>query len=208
MEPLTPLAETLRRLQELIEEQALRRPELLNPRELAARTCLPAATVRVLLEGGSVPADTVNDRVRERVKALADAYLTRTGKPMSELAANVSRQLGISTFWARQVCTGEKMPSVELLHGLVRFFRVDGGEAFFTDEAPAALNRVLVPLIAELAKQSRSESMDPVTAAWSRHDDVRGIALRRAHDLPPERWNVLNATLQALLDLDDNQEDR
>ncbi|MFJ2007846.1 helix-turn-helix domain-containing protein [Streptomyces chartreusis] len=208
MEPLTPLAETLRRLDALVEEQGLSRAELLNPRDLASRTCLSRATVRDLLNGGTAPADTVNDRVRERVKALADAYLARTGKPMSELAAAVSRQLGVSAFWARQVCTGEKMPSVELLHGLVRFFRVDGGEAFFTDEAPAALNRVLVPLLAQLATQSLPKSTDPLAVAWSRHDDVRGIALRRAHDLPPERWNVLNATLQALLDLDDNEEDQ
>ncbi len=42
--------------------------------------------------------------------------------------------------------------------------------------------------------------------ALTGYDDVRGIALRQARDLPPERWNVLTATLQALLKLDD--EDR
>jgi hypothetical protein len=145
VEPPTQLPETLRRLDALIKEQGLERSELLNPQELAARTFLPEDTVHTLLAGGIPPADTVNDRVRARIKAMADDYLTRTGKRMSGLASSISRQLGVSAFWARQVCTGEKVPSVELLHGLVGFFEVEGGEAVFTAGAPVALNRVLLP---------------------------------------------------------------
>ncbi|MFD7283645.1 hypothetical protein ACFV80_43310 [Streptomyces sp. NPDC059862] len=187
----------------------MKHSDLLNPGELAAKTALPEGTVTSLLQGGQAPPDTVNERVRTRIKALADAYLARTGKPMSDLAGSISRQLGVSAFWARQVCTGEKVPSVELLHGLVGFFKVEGGEAFFTAEAPEALNRALLPLLAELEPPRGPEAApEPLTAAWAGHDDVRGIALRRARDLPPERWHVLNATLEALLDLDDSEEDQ
>ncbi|MET7912058.1 hypothetical protein ABZS98_28090 [Streptomyces avermitilis] len=66
------------------------------------------------------------------MKTLAGTWLALTGKRMSDLASSISRELGVSGFWARQVCAGEKVPSVELLHGLVGFFKVNGGEAFFT----------------------------------------------------------------------------
>ncbi|MFI0141834.1 hypothetical protein [Streptomyces luteogriseus] len=189
-----------------MEEKGLKRSELLNPQELAAKTFLPEDTVRSLLEGSIPPADTVNDRVRARIKAMADDYLTRTGTRMAGLASSISRQLGVSAFWARQVCTGDKVPSVELLHGLVSFFKVEGGEAVFTAEAPEALNRALLPLLARLQPSpGASASSEPLTVAWPGHDDVRGIALRQAQNLPPERWNVLNATLKALLDLDDKE---
>ncbi|MEV7287686.1 hypothetical protein AB0O01_24480 [Streptomyces sp. NPDC093252] len=54
--------------------------------------------------------------------------------------AQLHRELGVSEYWARQVCGGRKVPSLEFLHGLVRFFRVDGGEAFFTASADEALD--------------------------------------------------------------------
>ncbi|MFE9533211.1 hypothetical protein [Streptomyces sp. NPDC006691] len=46
-------------------------------------------------------------------------------------------------------------------------------------------------------------AVTPLEAALSGCGDVRGIALHQAHGLPQERWNVLTATLQALLRLDD-----
>ncbi|RSS78386.1 hypothetical protein EF918_21175 [Streptomyces sp. WAC06614] len=182
----------------------MRRSDLLDPKELAARTALPEATVRTLLHGGAPPADTVNDRVRARISTLADAYLARTGVRMSELANRISRQLGVSAFWARQVCSGEKVPSVELLHGLVDFFGVEGGEAFFTVPADEALHRALLPVLASLqpGPDGPESDPDPLAAVLARHGDVRGIALRRARDLPEERWHVLSATLNALLELD------
>ncbi|MGV9248705.1 hypothetical protein [Streptomyces sp. NPDC003710] len=196
---------TLERLQALIHEQGSKLSEFLNYRTLAAQTALPEDTVRTLLQGGEPAVDTVNDRVRARIKALSDAYLTRTGKRMSDLAGSISQELGVSSFWARKVCSGEKVPSVELLHGLVSFFEVDGGEAFFTAPASEALNRALVPLLAALRPTpERPEAAgDRLAGVLSKFDDVRGIALRQARDLPEERWNVLSATLNALLELDD-----
>jgi hypothetical protein len=187
----------------------MQRSHVLNVKDLAARTALPEETVRTLLAGGSVPTDTVNERVRSRIKALADAYLVQNGKRMSDLAGSISRQLGVSAFWARQVCSGDKVPSVQLLHGLVDFFGVEEGEAFFTAPAPDALNRALLPVLAALEPApTASGAAGPATAAWADLHDVRGIALRQAQNLPPERWNVLNATLKALLELDESEEDQ
>ncbi len=208
MGPTSSLQATLERLDALAHERKVRRSELLNPKELAARTALPEDTVRTLLQGGQLPADTVNERVRHRVKALADAYLARTGKRMSDLAGSISQELGVSAFWARQVCSGEKVPSVEFLHGLVGFFGVGGAETFFTAPAPEALNRALLPILAALkpASEGLEAATDPLAAVRLEYDDVRGIALRRARDLPPERWSVLNATLKALLELDESED--
>lgn len=125
MEPPTHLPETLRRLDVLAEQQGLTRSDLLDPRELAAGTALPESTVRTLLRGGAAPTDKVNDRVRARLKTLADAHLARTGGRMSDLAADIRARLGVSDYWARQVCAGQKVPSIEFLHGLVEFFGVE-----------------------------------------------------------------------------------
>lgn len=200
MNAATSLPETLKRLDALIQERDLERSGLLNPKELAAKTALPEHVVRTLLRGGTPPGDTVNERVRARIQVLSEARLERTGERMSDLIGSISRQLGVSGVWARQVCSGGKMPSVELLHGLVDFFRVEGGEAFFTAPAAEALNRVLLPVLAE-----QQGAADPLAAVRAQFDDVRGVALRQAHDLPPERWNVLNATLKALLELDESE---
>ncbi|MEW2623253.1 hypothetical protein [Streptomyces sp. NPDC048106] len=201
----TPLPESLRRLDALIQQEGLDRSEFLSARRLAARTALPESVVRTLLRGGQPPAETVNERVRSRIKALADDRLARTGQRMSDLAGSVSRQLGVSAFWARQVCAGDKVPSVELLHGLVDFFGVEGGEAFFTAAAAEALNRELLSMLAD---RSSPEGRAAAQSDSPGRDDVRGFALRQARNLPEERWNVLNATLKALLELDDQEEDR
>jgi hypothetical protein len=214
------LPETLERIEALIAERNLRRSDLLDARSLAARTALPEATVSTLLAGGTVPADTVNDRVRARISTLARADLTRSpDRRMSDLAGEVSRRLGVSEYWARQVCEGKKVPSVELLHGLVEFFGVEGGEAFFTAPAHEALRRALQRVLATLEPQQPQQPHPPApqdppaavgapyAAVQAEHDDVRGIALRQARNLPPERWNVLNATLKALLELDESEED-
>ncbi|MET8824621.1 hypothetical protein ABZX40_03425 [Streptomyces sp. NPDC004610] len=197
------LRRTLERLEALIEERGVRRPDLLDPEDLAARTALPVTTVRTLLKGGRPSPDTVNDRVRDRIRILSAARLARTGQRMSDLAGEVSRQLSVSAYWARQVCSGQKVPSIELLHGLVGFFRVEGGEAFFTAPAADALHRVLRPLLATLEPRPEGPraAPDPLAAATHGYGEIRGIALRKAGNLPPERWNVLNATLTALLEL-------
>lgn len=211
MDSAPSLPETLERLEALMQERDLEQSHLLNPRELAAKTALPEHTVRALLRGSTLPADTVNERVRARLKALSEAHLARHGQRMSDLAGSISRKLGVSGVWARQVCSGDKMPSVELLHGLVDFFQVEGGEAFFTAPAPESLSRVLQPVLAAQQQEVGGRphaTVDPLTAVSEQFDDVRGIALRQAQNLPEERWNVLHATLKALLELDENEGDQ
>ncbi|MEV6404106.1 hypothetical protein AB0M58_14325 [Streptomyces bobili] len=213
MDHAPSLSETLERIDALIKQQDLKRSDLLNPKNLAAMTALPESTVRALLRAKTPPNDTVNERVRARIKALSDAHLVRSGKPMSDLVGRISGQLGVSGVWARQVCSGDKVPSVELLHGLVEFFQVQGGEAFFTAPAPDALNRALLDILARHQQEpERSETVpnppDPLAPVQKAFDDVRSIALRQARELPPERWNVLNATLTALLRLDESEGDQ
>ncbi|MFF9218695.1 hypothetical protein [Streptomyces viridosporus] len=177
-----PLSETLQRLDALIREKGLERSELLDVTGLAARTALPESTVHTLLQGGAPPDDTVNDRVRARISALAKADMAATGRRMSDLAADISRRLDVSEYWARQVCDGRKVPSVELLHGLVEYFEVDGGEGFFTASAADALNRVLLPLLHGL-EDPRS---DPVLALMDRYG-VKSTDLRMHGSLTREQ---------------------
>ncbi|MET9256552.1 hypothetical protein [Streptomyces sp. NPDC003717] len=204
MEPDPPLAATLDRLRTLLRERGIHPRDVLDPHSLSAATALPEHTVRALLEGRRPPPDTVSERVRNRIKALADAHLAHTGRPMSDFAAHISRQLGISTYWARQICAGQKMPSVELLHGLVTVFHIDQGETFFTRPAPQALHHALQHLLTTLQPPTPPTTTATPSTPTTPHD-IRGIALRQAHDLPPEHWNVLNATLHALLQLDDDE---
>ncbi|MFF2020482.1 hypothetical protein ACFVW2_01530 [Streptomyces sp. NPDC058171] len=195
MEPVPSLSATLERLEALIEARGLKRPELLDVAELAARTALAESEVRVLLAGGTPPADTVNDRVRTRIRTLAEINLRRTGRKMSELVAEISRRLGVSEYWARQVCDGRKVPSVEFLHGLVEFFGVDGGEAFFTAQGDEALNRVLQPLLRTL----EDPAADPVQALMDRYG-VKSTDLRTYGFMTREQLErLLEGVLRSVL---------
>jgi transcriptional regulator with XRE-family HTH domain len=175
----------LRRLDKAIQEKGVR-SDLLNVTELAAKTALPTSIVRTLLQGGTPPDDSVNDRVRTRIAALAKANMAATGKRMSDLASDISQRLGVSGYWARQICDGKKVPSVELLHGLVEYFEVEEGEAFFTASAADALNRALLPL---LHKLEHPES-DPVLALMDRYG-VRSADLRMHGSLTREQLERL-----------------
>ncbi|PZH20066.1 hypothetical protein C1I97_01950 [Streptomyces sp. NTH33] len=149
----------------LIREQGLDSAELVDPGSLAEQTALPEQTVRDLLDGAGPPDDSVNDRVRDRIRTLAQADLANTGRRMSDLAAGISERLGVSAVWARLVCDGKKVPSVELLHGLVGFFGVEGGEAFFTARADEALDRALLRILRRL----ETPGSDPVQALMDRY---------------------------------------
>ncbi|WP_445528065.1 hypothetical protein [Streptomyces cyslabdanicus] len=169
MKPTSSLPETLQRLDALIERQQLNRAELLDPRWLAEKTALPERTVRTLLAGRTAPREEVGERVCARVRTLADSYLARTGRRKPELVAAVHRQCGVSEVWARQIIDGKKVPSVELLHGLVKFFDLtESKEAFFTDEAPDALNRALLPIL----NKYENPEQDPVQALLKKYGVV------------------------------------
>ncbi|MEU3681492.1 hypothetical protein AB0E99_11295 [Streptomyces sp. NPDC030592] len=197
----SPLSETLRRLDRVVQEEGVR-TKLLDAAELARRTALPVATVRSLLQGGTPPDDSVNDRVRTRIAALAEAEMAATGKRMSDLASDISERLGVSGYWARQVCDGTKVPSVELLHGLVEYFGVEEGEAFFTASAADALNRVLLPVLHGLEDPEN----DPVLALMDRYG-VRSADLRAHGSLTREQLErLLEGVLRSVVPPDGGRE--
>ncbi|MFI7870011.1 hypothetical protein [Streptomyces salinarius] len=197
----SPLSETLRRLDRVVQEKEVR-TKLLDAAELACRTALPVSTVRSLLQGGTPPDDSVNDRVRTRIAALAEAEMAATGKRMSDLASDISERLGVSGYWARQVCDGKKVPSVELLHGLVEYFGVEEGEAFFTASAADALNRVLLPVLHGLEEPEN----DPVLALMDRYG-VRSADLRAHGSLTREQLErLLEGVLRSVVPPDGGRE--
>ncbi|QUW94997.1 hypothetical protein [Streptomyces sp. V17-9] len=197
----SPLSETLRRLDRVVQEKE-DRSKLLDAAELACRTALPVSTVRSLLQGGTPPDDSVNDRVRMRIAALAEAEMAATGKRMSDLASDISERLGVSGYWARQVCDGKKVPSVELLHGLVEYFGVEEGEAFFTAPADDALNRVLLPVLHGLEEPEN----DPVLALMDRYG-VRSADLRAHGSLTREQLErLLEGVLRSVVPPDGGRE--
>ncbi|MFD8174916.1 hypothetical protein [Streptomyces sp. NPDC059709] len=197
----SPLSETLRRLDRVVQEKEVR-TTLLDAAELARRTALPVSTVRSLLQGGTPPDDSVNDRVRTRIAALAEAEMAATGKRMSDLASDISERLGVSGYWARQVCDGKKVPSVELLHGLVEYFGVEEGEAFFTAPAADALNRVLLPVLHGLEDPEN----DPVLALMDRYG-VRSADLRAHGSLTREQLErLLEGVLRSVVPPDGGRE--
>ncbi|MFJ9900556.1 hypothetical protein ACIQPR_45235 [Streptomyces sp. NPDC091280] len=195
MEPSTSLPETLRRLNELITEQGLDRADIFDVQTLAAKTALPVTVVRRLVKGGKPTPDTVSDRVCARMKVVSDAYLADTGKEMKHLAADLHKALGISDFWARSVCEGKKMPNVDLLHHLAGYFRVDGGERFFTAAADEALNRVLLPVLRKL----EGTDTDPLSQLM-REYGVESAHMRQDGDLTRDQVErVLRGVLQSVL---------
>ncbi|MCV2459719.1 hypothetical protein OEB94_10625 [Streptomyces sp. ICN988] len=197
----SPLSETLRRLDRVVQEEGVR-SKLLDAAELARRTALPVSTVHSLLQGGTPPDDSVNDRVRTRIAALAEAEMAATGKRMSDLASDISERLGVSGYWARQVCDGKKVPSVELLHGLVEYFGVEEGEVFFTASAADALNRVLLPVLHGLEEPEN----DPVLALMDRYG-VRSADLRAHGSLTREQLErLLEGVLRSVVPPDGGRE--
>nr|WP_203721553.1 hypothetical protein [Streptomyces coelicoflavus] len=191
----------MRRLDQVVREQGVPSKPL-DAAELAGRAALPVSAVRILLQGGAPPDDSVNDRVRMRIAALAEAEMAATGKRMSDLASDISERLGVSGYWARQVCDGKKVPSVELLHGLVEYFGVEEGEAFFTASAADALNRVLLPVLHGLEHPEN----DPVLALMDRYG-VRSADLRAHGSLTREQLErLLEGVMRSVVPPDGGRE--
>ncbi|WP_344014757.1 hypothetical protein [Streptomyces thermospinosisporus] len=142
--------------------------------------------VRALLHGEEGPADTVEERVCERIRTLAEAHVVRTGRRPGDLVSEIAARLGISQVWARKLLKGEKLPNVPLLHGLADFFDVVGGEVFFTAPAADALNRTLLPLL----EKYENPASDPVQALLRKYG-VRATDLRSHGCLTPEQLETL-----------------
>ncbi|MFH8934085.1 hypothetical protein [Streptomyces griseosporeus] len=174
------LHETLRRLRDHAAEQEL------NPQELADQTAMPVGTVLALLRGEELPPDTVDERVCSRIKVLADAHSARTQKRFGDLVSEVAGKLSISDVWARKLLRGEKTPNVTLLHGLVDFFKVDGGEAFFTASPADALNRALRKIL----ERYEEPQQDPIDALMAKFG-VKAMDLRHHGTMTKDQLEML-----------------
>ncbi|MFI6341103.1 hypothetical protein [Streptomyces sp. NPDC050535] len=188
-----PLPETLQHFEALIAKQGLDRSSELNPETLARKMALPVDTVHLLIEGGSPPADTVNDRVCARIKTLADA---RAGTPRDKtlLVAEVAERLEVTVWWARQVVEGKKTPNVDALHHLSDFFGVEGDERFFTASAEDALTRILVARIQELEDPAE----DPLDAVMREFGLVTADLRQYGSMTKPQFRNLLGGILSGL----------
>ncbi|MEU9662704.1 hypothetical protein [Streptomyces chartreusis] len=193
MKSTPPLTETLRRLDQLTRDRGLTLDDVLNPEDLAAGTALPEQHVRLMLKGGRVLEDTVNERTCARLKVVAAAHMARTKTRLSELVADMHLRLGISEYWARQICEGKKVPNIELLHGLVEYFEIEAGEPFFTNSADKALNRALLPIL-----QRFEPDDDPLDAMLARHGVVQ-TDLRLHGALNAEQRRLLMGVLYSVL---------
>ena len=195
MEPSASLPETLRRLDELITERGLNRADIFEVQTLAAKTALPDTVIKRLLKGGKPTPDSVSDRVCARMRVVSDAYLADNGKQMKNLAADLRDSLRISDVWARSVCEGKKVPNVDLLHHLAAYFRVEGGERFFTAPADEALNRVLLPILREL----EGSDVDPLSLLM-REYGVESAHMRQDGSMTREQLErVLRGVLGSVL---------
>lgn len=195
MEPSTSLPQTLQRLDELIRERGLDRADIVDPQALAAKTALPEAVISRLLKGRKPTADSVSERVCARMKVVGAAYLARTGKRMSDLAADLRAELGISDVWARNVCEGRKTPNIDLLHHLAAYFGVEDGERFFTAPADEALNRVLLPTL----RQLEGAEADPL-ALLLRQYGVESAHMRQDGSMTRQQIErVLKGVLRSVL---------
>ncbi|MGV9254581.1 hypothetical protein [Streptomyces sp. NPDC003697] len=96
--------------------------------------------------------------------------------------------LDISDVWARKLLNGQKMPNVPLLHGLAEFFKVEGGEAFFTATPAGSLNRVLQSRL----EKYENPATDPVQALMQRYGVV-AADMRHHGTLTPEQLETLLA---------------
>ncbi|WP_405887714.1 transcriptional regulator [Streptomyces sp. NBC_01136] len=198
---LSPLHETLARLDARIAEKGLDRGDVLDVRELSRRTALAEGEIRALLDGAAPLDAKVDDRIRGRVRALYEAYLVESGKRPADVCRDVAGRLGISDKWARSLLNGDKMPNVPDLTRLAEFFRIGEGTKFFTDPAPVALNTALRRILHEweggLQELDDGTEDGPLLRFTLKHGVVT-LALR-GRQLTPRKQEALALMLEGLL---------
>lgn len=182
------LSNTLARLEERISDARLDRAEVLDVRDLSARTALTEGEIQALLtdDGARLPADDIESRIRRRVRVLHETRLAASGRKRGEVCKEIADALSISPEWARQLLLGKKMPNVPDLTALAAFFGVEQGTGFFTDPAPIVLNRELRRLLEDLGGAEESAEDGPLVRFATRHGVVT-LALRGRQLTPASR---------------------
>ncbi|MFJ8200897.1 XRE family transcriptional regulator [Streptomyces sp. NPDC096152] len=194
--PHAALTETLRRVDALLLKSGRTRSEVLDADRLSWETGVPAPVVAALLGGQDVPEEGFGERIRTRILHLRRTHRRPDGSRYSY--SEIGASFGASGAAISAIVNGRSKcgPLAATQAGIEKFF-FGQANGFLSAEAVPALNAALQPVLGRLEHET-----DPLAEALSRYDDVRGVALRQARDLPEERWNVLNATLKALLELD------
>jgi transcriptional regulator with XRE-family HTH domain len=176
------------------------REDVLRVDKLAQETTLPPDVVAALLNGKDVPEEDVGSRIRGRLLRLRETRLRPDGKRYSY--SEIGESFGSSGAAISAIVNGSSRngPLAATQAGIEKFFfgRANG---FLSAEAAPTLDAALQSVLKDLEREATERRSAPL----SEFDDVRGIALRQARDLPEEQWNVLRATLSALLQLDDNE---
>jgi len=186
-----PLGKTLERLDALIAESGRDRDEVLNIAELRDSTRLPEEQVSSLLNGETLPDETVRERLTSRINALVDAHVAETGQRIVDVRADIAATVGVSAEWVRRWLAGTAVPNIEDMMGLRKHFKVE--EGFFTAPASDLLARELEPILLEL-----EGPVDPMTQLV-KELGLTGVS-PRAKTMSPREKTILAKMIRSLLE--------
>jgi hypothetical protein len=198
-DPRSALTETLRCIDALLQEAGKSRDDVLDADDLAKKTGIPVTVVAALLAGRSVAEEEFGARVRYRILHLMETRRREDGS--RHTYSEIGESFGSSGAAISAIVNskGKNGPLAHTQAGIEKFF-FGHANGFLSAEAVPALNAALQPVLEQL-----EDNTDPLAETLSKYDDVRGFALR-ARRLPEARWRVLNATLEALLELDEDEQ--
>ncbi|MEH0424708.1 XRE family transcriptional regulator [Streptomyces sp. B21-083] len=199
-DPRAALTETLRRIDTCLQQVGKSRDDVLNTDELARETGIPLASVAALLAHQEVPEEEFSDRIRNRILHLRETRRRPDGSAFSYSEIGESFGSSGAAISAIVHSKGKNGPLAVTQAGIEKFF-FGQANGFLSAEAVPALNAALQPVLERLEHET-----DPLAEVVSGYRDVRGVALRQARDLPEGQWKVLRATLEALLEVDDEDE--
>ncbi|MET8289460.1 XRE family transcriptional regulator [Streptomyces sp. NPDC005132] len=196
------LTETLRRLDALLQKAGKDRSDVVDVEALSYESGVPPEVVTVLLRGESVPEEAFGTRIRSRITHLRETRRRPDGNRYSY--NEIGEHFGSSGAAISAIVNsgGRSGPLAATQAGIESFF-FGTPNGFLSAETAPALDTALQPVLRELERADDS-GQDGLFG----FDDVRGGALRRAQGLPEHSWKVLNATLKALLEQDELEDDR
>ncbi|MEU1535357.1 XRE family transcriptional regulator [Streptomyces fagopyri] len=196
------LTETLRRLETLLQKTGKDRDDVVNVETLSYESGIPPEAVTALLRGESVPEEDFGARIRRRITHLRETRRRSDGNRYSY--NEIGEHFGSSGAAISAIVNsgGRSGPLAATQAGIESFF-FGTPNGFLSAESGPALDAALQPVLREL-ERGDEDGRDALFG----FDDVRGVALRRAQGLPEHSWKVLNATLKALLEQDEQEDDR
>ncbi|MFP3991066.1 hypothetical protein U9R90_27070 [Streptomyces sp. E11-3] len=197
----TALAETVHRVDALIDEARLNRDEVLDIADLSDRTGEPESVVKTLLKGHPCRGEEYDARVIRRL-----LYLRETRRRPFRGASHFSRE-GTQVSWEQIAQAGQitrqglsasvansKAPNGRSLLGIEDFFQVRNG--YLTATAPKALRIALELVIPSLESTVKIKEMENRLGAT--------VALRmpteQVKNLTPKQIDLLTAIATDMID--------